>query len=148
MVKRTTYTARRVNGRVVLTYHDGGVAHQVAHKLPERPSADADQQNFFRNMPRKERYTAMATMLQPLLRRHGDHQSYKLPYKYISRVTGVPVRYLVKARPGKPPIVKKRSPEKQPDVLRAMPEFQQEYLEKHSHVSVPQRVELMNMSHP
>jgi hypothetical protein len=148
MVKRLTYTASSVNGKVVLTYSDGGVTHQVAHKLPDQPSADAAQQNFFRNMPRKERYTAMATMLQPLLRRHGDHQSYKLPYKHISRVTGVPVRYLVKARPGKPPTARKSKPEKQPDVLRAMPEFRQEYLEAHSHVSVPQRVQLMNMSYP
>ena len=58
------------------------------------------------------------------------------------------MRYLVKARPGKPPIVRKRRPEKQPDVLRVMPEFQQEYLVRHSHISVPQRVELMNMSYP
>jgi hypothetical protein len=72
MVKRHTYTVSTVGGRMVLTYEVQGVTHRVEHRLPGQPTAAAQERNFYRNMPRKERYKAIAKMMQPLLRPHGD----------------------------------------------------------------------------
>jgi len=83
-VKRHTYTVRKEEGQMVLTYAVDGVTHRVEHPLPGRPSADAQERHFYRNLSRKERYKAITTMLQPLLRPHGDYHSTKLSYKYLS----------------------------------------------------------------
>ena len=81
MVKRHTYTVRKEEGQMVLTYAVDGVTHRVEHPLPGRPSADAQERHFYRNLSRKEKYKAITTMLQPLLRPHGDYHSHKLSYK-------------------------------------------------------------------
>jgi hypothetical protein len=101
MVKRHTYTVSQVEGRVVLTYEDQGHIHKVEHRAPAQQSAEAQQRHFYRNLPRKERYKAITTMLQPLL--HSKEPRQKLPYKYLSQATGVPVKLLKRARVGRLP---------------------------------------------
>ena len=63
MVKRRTYKMSKVNGQMVVNYEDEGVVHHVVHELPERQSAEAQQRNLFRNMPRKERNKTITSML-------------------------------------------------------------------------------------
>ena len=83
-----------------------------------------------------------------MLRPYGDCQSYKLQYKYLSKVTGVPARLLAASRAGRPPLNRKSKPNLDKDVLSAMPEFQHQYLEAHSNLGLPQRVALLNQAHP
>ena len=142
MVKRRVYTTSHVGGKLQLSFEDQGSRHQVLHELPDRPAAGAQQWHFFRNMSRKQWHKHITVLLQPLLRRHGDYQSYKLPYKYLSKVTGVPAQQLARGRPGKP------KPNLDTELLAAMPEFQQEYLNAHAHLGLPQRVTMMNRTHP
>ena len=91
MVKRHTYTVSKVDGQVVLTYEDQGVRHRVEHQLPEQPSADAQERNLYRNMPRKEKKRTITAMLQPLLRPHSEQQSLELSYKHLSKSAELPV---------------------------------------------------------
>jgi hypothetical protein len=116
--------------------------------MPGQPVAGANERNLLRNLPRKERHKLVIGMMQPLLRPYGDYRSYKLPYKYLSKVTGVPARLLARERPGKQPAEKTRKPNLDPGVLAAMPEFQQEYLNVHSYLSLQHRAALLSQAYP
>ena len=63
MVKKRVYTVSHVNGHLVFSYDDQGVKQEVVHELPERATAAAQQRDFYRNMPRKERHKIITTML-------------------------------------------------------------------------------------
>ena len=63
MVKKRVYTVSHINGHLVLSYDDQGVKQEVVHELTERAAAAAQQRDFYRNMPRKERYKIITTML-------------------------------------------------------------------------------------
>ena len=63
MVKQRVYTVSHVNGHLVLNYDDQGVKQAVVHELPARATAAAQQRDFYRNMPRKERHKIITTML-------------------------------------------------------------------------------------
>ena len=121
MVKQRVYTTSHVGGKLQLSFEDQGARQQVLHELPDRPAAEAQQWHFFRNMSRKQRHKHITVLLQPLLRRHGDYQSYKLPYKYLSKVTGVPAQQLARGRPGKPPINSKPKPNLDTECWRPCP---------------------------
>ena len=148
MVKRITYHATRIHDQVYITYDDHGVRRHVEHTLPSQPVGDPQQRTYYRNMSRKDRHKAIATMMQPLLRPHGDYRSYKLPYKYLARAARVPVNVLVRARPGQPLVQSTRKPDLRKEVLNAMPEFQQEYLDAHAELGLAHRVSLLNHSYP
>ena len=63
MVKQRVFTVSYVNGHLVLNYDGQGVKQAVVHELPARATAAAQQQDFYRNMPRKERQKIITTML-------------------------------------------------------------------------------------
>ena len=148
MGKRFTYHATRIHDRVFFSYNDHGIRRHVEHRNPSQPVGDPQARTYYRNMSRQDRYKAIGTMMQPLLRPLGDHRSYKLPYKYLARAAGVPVDVLVRARPGKPLVQSKRKPDLRKEVLNAMPEFQQEFLDAHAELGLPHRVSLMNHRRP
>ena len=52
-----------IDGHLVLNYDDQGVKQEVVLELPERAAAAAQQRDFYRNMPRKERFKIITTML-------------------------------------------------------------------------------------
>jgi hypothetical protein len=120
----------------------------VEHALPDQPVPAASEREKWRNLPKKERQKLIVEMMQPLLRPHGDYLSYKLPYKYLSKISGVPARMLARHRPGQPPIQARSKPNLDSEVIAAMPEFQQGYLNLHAHTSLPQRAALLTQAYP
>ena len=121
---------------MIISYEEQGQQQQVEHAMPAQPTAGASERVFLRNMSRKHKHKLITEMVQPLLRPYGDYRCYKLPYKYLSKVFGVPARMLARHRPGQPPAEKKKRPNLEPQFLAAMPKFQQEYLNVHSHLSL------------
>ena len=56
------------------SYDDHGIQRQLEHRLPSQLVGDPQERTYFRNMSRQERYKAIGTMMQPLLRPLGDHR--------------------------------------------------------------------------
>jgi len=100
MVKKISYQVSKLPDRAVVSYVRDGVQHQVEHPLAGEPDAAFQELRHYRSLPRRERYRLMVKLLQPLLRPHGVYSGVWLPYKYISRLTGVPVSLLQRGRPG------------------------------------------------